>query len=199
MRISSRVRNTKLCNNGTHNDKKTARNHQALAETLKSLPSHYYDNFTDDFILLLAGLEQHGFTILRADEAANYTGGQNLWTELSHPSVWLSAPLEPGALSNLRSAKPGTPEHTEYINQTIHANLLEQQRLLILLEEFYSKRDSSFYAKLIVETVERGESYLRSQGSSMRLILEDKKVQALWLKASNAEMLAFATFLINKS
>lgn len=167
----------------------------SLEEALEDLPEHYHDTFSDDFLQVLAALDIHGFAIQRADEAVSIVGKEHdLWPELSHPSVWIYAPTAP--TNELHQAEPGSPEHTRLSNEVIRANLLEQQRLLDLLEAFYSQRTpASFRARLIVETVELGESYLRSQGASVRTILDETASQAQWLDESMDEFAAFADFL----
>lgn len=167
-----------------------------MEELFDNIPDHYYDNFSDDFVTVLAALRWHGFTILRADEGKEAVDEQNLYAELSHPSIWLHAASTADLAKKLPKLTPGSLQHTGHVNQIIRANLLEQKRLLALLEEFYKTRTPSFYARLIVETHGLGETYLRSQGSSVRIMLEDEKLQKQWLKDSNTELLAFAKFLV---
>lgn len=169
-----------------------------LEEEIADLPAHYHDTFSQDFILLLAALRLHGFSIQRADEArSTMKPDEDLWPELSHPSVWMHAPSAP--MDALRKAAPGSPEHTRLSNEVIRANLADQEWLLSLLGEFYATHlPTSFQARLILETVELGETCLRSQGASVRFILDDSRERALWLKESQAEMRAFAAFLAEK-
>lgn len=183
-----------LCNNRSYMTK----NSSQLAEAIQDLPAHYHDTFSKDFILLLAALRLHGFAIQRADEAsATIKPGQDLWPELSHPSVWIHAPSAP--VDELRKAEPGSVEHTRLSNAVIRANLADQERLLNLLSEFYTTHSpASLQARLILETIDLGETCLRSQGASVRVILEDSRDQGQWLKESRAEMSAFAAFLAEK-
>jgi hypothetical protein len=168
---------------------------KSLTEAIKNLPDHFRDTFSDDFLKVLAALDMHGFAIQRADEAVPVVPKEHgLWSELSHPSIWIYRPAAP--MNELQQAEPGSPEHARLTNAVIRANLLEQQRLLELLEAFYSQHEPvSFSARLIVETVELGESYLRSQGASVRIILNDTAMQSQWHDESMAEFSAFADFL----
>lgn len=173
-------------------------NNQQLTDALNSLPDHYHETFNDDFITLLAALRMHGFTIQRADEAkATVTDKDDLWSELSHPSIWLCSPAAP--TSELQRAEPGTTTYTRLMNKVVRVNLKEQQRLLSLLNEFYTDHEPvSFQARLIAETIELGESYLRAQGASVRIALDDAH-QELWLKEARAELQVFADFLIGRA
>ena len=173
-------------------------NTSRLEEEIADLPAHYHDTFSQDFIRLLAALRLHGFSIQRADEALSaIKSDEDLWPELSHPSVWMHAPSAP--MDALHKAAPGSPEHTQLSNEVIRANLADQEWLLSLLGEFYATHSpTSFQARLILETVELGETCLRSQGASVRIILEDDRERAQWLKESQTEMRAFAAFLAEK-
>jgi hypothetical protein len=173
-------------------------NQQLLDDELDNLPTHYRETFSYNFLILLAALRLHGFSIQRADEAVPVIAAdKDLWPELSHPSVWLSSMSAP--TNELQKAEPGSPAHTIYTNQVIRAHLTEQRRLLELLEAFYAMHvPASFYARLIAETVDIGETYLRSQGASVRITLEDEQLQTQWLEQSQLEMTAFSLFLVNK-
>lgn len=173
-------------------------NNQRFTEAFTNLPDHYHETFSDDFLILLAGLRMYGFTIQRADEAkVTVDEDDDLWSELSHPSVWLHAPSAP--TGEPRKAEPGSAAHTRLMNGVIRLNLKEQQRLLALLSDFYTNREPvSFQARLIVETIELGETCLRTQGASIRLTLDDAH-QELWLKEAQTELRAFADFLIDRA
>lgn len=181
-----------------HNDTMAIQNNTLLTSELRNLPPHYYDTFSDEFLELLAALRLHGFMIQRADEALPVIpSDQDLWVELGHPSIWLGARGTP--LRELRAAEPGSAEQVKYINQVIRANLSEQRRLLTLLDDFYADHvAASFYARLIADTTDYGETYLRSQGACVRTILEDPQQQELWLKDSQAELIAFTEFLASR-
>lgn len=171
-------------------------NNLRITDEIANLPSHYHDTFSHNFLALLATLRLHGFFIVRADEAQETVGKDaDLWAELSHPSVWLHSRSVAPLKQKLQAAELGTAEHTKVSNDLIHANLEEQRRLLSLLDEFYNNRSAaSLYAQLIVETIDLGESYLRTQGSSIRLLM-DSTTQRAWLQESQKEMDAFAHFL----
>ena len=173
-------------------------NASRLEEEIADLPAHYHDTFSQDFILLLAALRLHGFFIQRADEVRSaMKPDEDLWPDLSHPSVWIYAPSAP--VDALRKAAPDSVEHARLSNEIIRANLADQEWLLSLLSEFYATHSpTSFQARLILETVELGETCLRSQGASVRVILDDSRERAQWLKESQAEMRAFAAFLAEK-
>src|SRR5690606_23366606 len=90
------------------------------------------------------------------------------------------------------------PEYQKLSNEVIRQNLAQQRRLLDLLASFYENHTpTTFEARLIVETIDMGESNLRPQGASVRLALDDEQMQAEWAKASAAELSAFADFLLN--
>lgn len=168
-----------------------------IANAVKNLPPHYRDAFSDDFLKLIACLRLHGFSIQRADEALPPPEAKrDLWTALSHPSIWLYNPEAPTA--ELRAAEPGSPEHQHLINIAIQKNLTEQKRLIDLLAKFYTAHTpATFQAGLIVETIDLGETCLRPQGASVRLILDDQN-QREWLHASQHELNTFADFLASK-
>jgi hypothetical protein len=172
-------------------------NHQpSLAETTANLPDHYHDMFSATFLRLLAALTLHKFSIQRADEALMVIDStHDLWPELSHPSVWLCSSSAP--MRDLQTAEPGSQNYTQLSDAVIRANLSEQHRLLLLLEEFYDNhKPISFYSRLIIETIDMGESNLRPQGASIRIILKDPAIQKQWINDSNAELNAFTDFLI---
>lgn len=161
------------------------------------LPDHYKDTFGYDFLKLLAGLQLHGFSIQRADEAKTaVSSDEDLWVELSHPSVWIHEPSAPIYL--LKRATPGSPEYQKLSNEVIRQNLAQQRRLLELLDTFYKTHTpTTFEARLIVETVDMGESNLRPQGASVRITLDDEQMQSEWAKAGTEELSSFADFLLN--
>jgi hypothetical protein len=165
-----------------------------LLEEIQRLPAHYHETFSNGFLELLAALRLHGFAIQRADEAALVTDADHdLWSELSHPSIWLHEPSAPA--NKLRRTEPSTPEHKELINRVIRANLAAQRRLLALLAGFYSRHTpTSLPSRLIIETIDLGETCLRPQGASVRLVL-DEEDQRRWLQDSRVEMKHFADYL----
>lgn len=166
-------------------------------QEVDNLPDHFHDAFDKDFLKLLAALRLHGFHILRADQASPIVNSDNLWIELSHPSVLIYSPDAPKR--KLEVAEPGSLEYTQLTNEVIKANLREQQRLLVLMEEFYKGHyPPSFDARLIVETIDLGESCLRPQGASVRVILEESVTQEMQDKEFSSELIAFTTFLIDK-
>lgn len=170
--------------------------HSKMAETINNLPSHYYDQFSDNFVIVLAALRLHSFTILRADEGiAENT--KELWQELSHPSILLHSPATIPLRDKMRKTQPGSPDHTAYSNKIIQANLREQSRLLALLAEFYEKYTPPFYSRLIAETVELGDTYLRSQGASVT-VLEKKTQRERDIQNNQKELQRFAEFLVSK-
>lgn len=69
--------------------------------------------------------------------------------------------------------------------------------MLAFLEEFYRNRKTSFYTRLIVEDISHEGAYLKSQGATIRPLLDAKEQQSL-THAFTAELLAFAHFLANK-
>lgn len=165
-----------------------------LLDEIQRLPAHYHESFSNGFLELLAALRLQGFTIQRADEASPVEEQADLWPELSHPSVWLYEPSAP--VNELRKAKRGTREHRELTNQVIRANLAQQRRLLALLADFYQAHTPPpFPAQLIIETIDLGETCLRPQGASVRLVLDDEH-QKQWLQEFRIEMKSFADYLI---
>lgn len=158
-----------------------------------------HPELSERFARLLACLRLLGFTIVRADEAKMSVGAEDdLWSELSHPSVWIRSSSAPSLINKLRSSDPESAKHAKLTSQLIRANLHEQARLIGLLNEFYSHHTpASFMTRLIVETVDLGESYLRPQGASIRVIAGDDLQKRLYAE-SNAEVLAFAKFLATK-
>lgn len=171
-----------------------------IAEEAKKLPQQYQDSFSEGFIMLLVALHLHGLTILRADEAkATVDEGDNLQEQLDRPSVWLQSSQAGELTDKLSETKPGTDERLECTNKLIRANLAEQKRLLDLLDKFYeSHTPASARSHLIIETTQQGESYLRPQGASSRIVLAKHADQKPWLEEFQAEMLAFAEFLVSK-
>src|SRR6266568_6015322 len=111
----------------SHQDRQVA---QMIAGEIDSLPEHFHDTFSSEYLNVLAILRLHSFVILRADEAEILEPGQDLWPELSHPSVWLCAPAAQRFIRPFRDAEPGSYDHTSYLNQIIAANLKSQQALL---------------------------------------------------------------------
>ena len=170
-----------------------------LKHEIAKLPNHLKQALSPPFLTVLAALKLHGFLVLRADETLpRISPDTNLWAELSHPSVWIHAQGAP--THQLKHATAGTAEHTQLTNQVITANLTQQQRLLGLLDEFYKQHTpSSFYARLIVETIDLGESMLRPQGASVRIILNSEAMQRHWAKQGTQEFYAFAEFLAHKT
>ncbi|WP_410613956.1 hypothetical protein [Amycolatopsis sp. lyj-109] len=172
-----------------------ASNHSPLTEEFNNLPEHFTEAFYEDLLWTLAALRLHGFSILRADESHEVDEQDDLWSELSHPSIWMQARTAPALTRRLREAKPGSAEHTRINNDLIRANLTEQRRLLDLLKGFYGQHTaSSFHARLIVETIDQGESYLRPQEASVRTIAS-KREQKDWLKQANDELAAFGNYI----
>lgn len=170
-----------------------------LFRELEFLQEEHGDNFSHGFLLLLAALRAHGFRVSRADEATEFVRPtDDLWSELSHPSVCLHAPDAGELTRSLREVQAGSTEYVKHSNELIRANLSEQQRLLTLLDEFYEVHvPVSQRARLIIETVDQGESVLRPQSASVRLV-ESVDVQDKWIKDYRIEMLTLAKFMSDK-
>lgn len=170
--------------------------HPLVVQELKNLPEAY-DDFSTEFRLLLATMRVHGFSIYRADEAIPVVGpDKSLWAEAGHPSVLIQPRSDAFTLREaVRVAVPGSQEHTEATNRLVRANLLEQQRLLGLLDEFYEDRSPYFYARLVTQTDSLDGTRLKPQGGDIRVILENEEWQQEWFEESNAELQAFAYFL----
>lgn len=166
-----------------------------MVREIANLPDHFHKAFSREFLTFLAVLRLHGLSIIRADESQSVVTG-SLWAELSHPSVWFRSPLVSRLERERKDLKAGTPAYDDLNDRILRANLLHQQKLLDLLEEFYNRRATSFWSRLIVETIDLGESYLRPQGASVRLTWKDHNTQAKWLAESRAEIDAFTVFLI---
>lgn|GEM_PF-5662567 len=137
------------------------------------------------------------FTIQRADEAKPVVeAGDDLWSEMGHPSVWLHVPSNDS--NRLSTLEPESEEYALLLNKVIRANLAEQARLLTLLEKFYINHTSmSFYSRLVVETIDLGESCLKPQGATIRPIL-DSEMQQRQNDESEVELAAFSEFLVNQ-
>lgn len=167
-------------------------------EVIDSLPVALKD-FSPTFVRVLAALHHHDFFITRADEARpTVDKTRELWQELSHPSVWIQSKEAPALTRMLQKATPGSSEHTRLTNQIILANLSEQRRLFESLQSFYQNHQApSFATQLIIETIDLGDSYLRSQGASVRLVM-DTAVQRSWYEECVAEFTAFANFLVTQ-
>ena len=167
-----------------------------LSHELDLLYEEHGDNFSHGFLLLLAALRAHDFRIARADETKNFAEPTDgLWPELSHPSVLVQATDAGDLARKLRETQAGSAEYVEHSNALIRANLSEQNRLLALLDEFYEAHvPVTQQARLIVETVDQGESLLRPQSASVRLIASIG-VREKWLKEYSIEMLTFAKFM----
>ena len=175
--------------------------HDRVAEEIESLP-YGFDDLNNGFRTLVAALRLHGLSVLRADEAKELIGDDDdLWAEMSSPSVWVYARSVLDLSRDLRKRieQRSTPEYVADSNRVIKANLMEQQRLLKLLEEFYTDRQVNFFSQLIVETLYDydGASYLRPQGASVRLIMDDA-TQRDWFEEGRTEMLEFGNFLVKK-
>lgn len=169
---------------------------QNISDELDYLREEYGATFGEDMLLLMAALNLHNFSIQRADEAYEVANSStDLWPELSHPSVCLRAATVGKLELRLSELLPGSDDYAHCVKELIQANLKEQARIMLLLQKFYSRHAaSSFSVRLIVETVELGESVLRPQGASVRLIGEASE-QTQWLKEARAEIGAFAHFL----
>jgi hypothetical protein len=180
-------------------DKRTETTH-LIAEEVDNLPQGF-DALSKGFLVLVAALRLHGFSIVRADEAkAHVTNNDNLWLELQPPSVWVQsrvvAKIRYGLQENIEHH--GTPEYIADSNKVITADLSEQRRLLVLLDEFYQTHGSrSVYTRLITETDSQGGFTLKPQGASIRIIM-DEATQKTWYAEFRAEMLAFGDFLAGK-
>ncbi|WP_165036691.1 hypothetical protein [Candidatus Protofrankia californiensis] len=177
------------------------RNHALITEEIERLPQGF-DDLSEGFLVLVAALRLHGFSIQRADEAKEpVDDSDDLWAEMGSPSVWIYARSALELSRNLRKniEQRNTPEYMRDSNRVIRANLEEQRRLLGLLEEFYAQHTPvSFHARLIVETIDdQGESYLKPQGASVRVIM-GSDAQKKWRDEGQTEMLAFAKFLADK-
>lgn len=170
-----------------------------LAQELQHLPAHYRENFSREFLQLIAALRLHDFLIVRADEAYDEDSiKRNMYIEAGHPSVWIHSLEAAGLQARLRQAEPESAEYEALLNKTMRANLLEQQRLLGLLERFYNNHIApSFYARLIVETIDLGETCLKAQGGSVRLVLADEASRQQWLESMRYELAAFTSFLVD--
>ena len=166
-----------------------------LTEAIEDVLDEFPDTYGEVFVRLIAALRIHGFSILRADEATTIIADDaDLWAELGYPSVWLYAPSAP--TGKFRDSEPGSDEHTRLLDKVLRANRVELQHLLTLLEAFYEQHTPvSFTARLIVEMIDGpSESYLRPQGSGVRLILDEAKQRAE-LEDYMREFDAFGEFL----
>lgn len=81
----------------------------------------------------------------------------------------------------------------------IRYNLLEANRLLDLLANFYKDKKTSTYVQLVVESIGGGLGGYRvyPQGSLI-ITLKTRYEKLIWLKSAQSEMDAFAEFLIDK-
>ncbi len=186
-----------ICNNKMIMDELSPTSKALIQAEVDRLPQAFHEDFSDKFLLLLAALRLHKFSIQHADEGKDVVAADDdLWAQMGHPSVCLYARTASDLARKLRSLERSTPEYIDCSNQIIQANLREQQRLLALLEAFYQEHIApSFCSRLIVETIDdQGESYLKPQGASVRLLM-DGKIQTVWLRQGQAELYAFARFL----
>jgi hypothetical protein len=170
-----------------------------VTDELNHLPEAY-DGFSTNFRLLVAAMRMLGFTIARADEAIAIVGPDaDLRAESGHPSIRIAPHNSYDLRESTKATKPGSPEYLAAMNKSIAANMREQLRLLDLLDGFYDKHTpTSFYARLIAQTNEVGETNLKPQGADVRVILPKEEWQRQLLEESNAEMLMFAHYLCEK-
>ena len=172
-----------------------------LQEEINKLPARYHEDFSTDFLGLLAALRLLGFSILHAHEGRRdiVLRKTNLWAEIGHPSVCVQAPEALELIRQSRTLERNTPEYVDCSNKIIQANLVKQRLLLEALDEFYRTHTApSFYARLIVETVDDfADSYLKPQGGSVRVIADADEQRRLY-EESRGEILAFSDFLSEK-
>jgi len=170
---------------------------QLLKREIERLGYGFHTALTHDFLSLVAALRLHGFAVQRADEPVEYVEPDNLWAELGNPAIWIYAESTVELVKKRKAMDIHDPDYLALDNQITADNLKEQMRLVNLLDEFYKQhKPTSFYSRLIVETMqEDAESNLTSQGSSIRVILDRAEQQKL-IEEFHAEALAFSDFLM---
>lgn len=118
---------------------------------------------------------------------------------MNTPFIWVYAASTSELYVKMQRLAVDSPEYLEISDYVIRQNLIEQQRLLLLVGEFYDQHTpTSPYSRLIIQTSgDEGESNLVPQGASVRIVLpKDKQLQLH--KEFLSEMKAFGDFLSAK-
>lgn len=172
---------------------------QLLEDEIDKLGEGFHRALSHGLLSLVAALRLHGFAVQRADEPKEYVEPDNLLAEMGTPSVWIYAQSTIDQVKTRKTMDIHDPGYAALDNQIVSDNLKAQLRLVNLLGEFYEHHaPASFYARLIVETMEDdAESNLTNQGSSIRVILSKDEQEKL-IRELHAEALAFSEFLARK-
>lgn len=158
-------------------------------DRLRSIPDET-GRLPDDSILpVLAALSCAGFKIRKS-----YGGSTQL---KKSPWVEIESPEAPELLKKMQDGAHSGPEFAENRKQLWQANHKEAVRLYDLLAEFYTVRPLVYPSMLIVEKRGPGYGRLTTQSATYAHDLNEEEY-AKWLKNTQAELDAFADFLIAK-
>ncbi|QQS23367.1 hypothetical protein IPM19_02280 [bacterium] len=86
----------------------------------------------------------------------------------------------------------------DLVEEINYNNLRERKKLIELLDEFYTGRETPYEIRLSVSPMARSWSRLENQGVGLQTIEEDAEKKNLRLKMFKAEMDDFKEFLKNK-
>lgn len=176
----------------------------AAEKAIANLPQGFTErNFSHDFLLLIAMLHVYDFMIVRADEAQEYINPKDdLYYYAGSPSIEFRAKESTKLLSSYHEAieKATSPDDkviSEISNRIMNVNLKEEQRMLALLEEFYTTHSTTLPHRLIIENNDLFGSRLRPQGSTTQPFLS-KDQQRQRANEGQSEMVSFGQFLMQK-
>ncbi len=120
------------------------------------------------------------------------------------PYIWLWSYEGKEWLEELWKVSPGesheSPEYAKLRGKIIVANLRDRLRLVELLGEFYSHKQTPtpIDVRLIVSDLSCASSLLKCQGGDVMALPENKGLRKKWLVRAHNEMRYFAKFLFEK-